>query len=204
MMTEQSILEQKLSQIFNAIKNDPANVVYTAQKIEPLYAAAATAKILLIGQAPGKKAQATKRCWNDQSGVRLRKWMGVTTAEFYDSTSIAILPADFYYPGKGKHGDLPPRRGFAAKWHPQLLKLMPNIQLSLLIGSYAQHEYLELPKTVALTEVVHNYQNYLPKYFPLVHPSPLNGGWLKRNPWFEEKVVPTLKKRVRQILNEKD
>ncbi|KRL05525.1 uracil-DNA glycosylase family protein [Liquorilactobacillus oeni] len=195
-------MEEKLKRLFDSIKNDPQNSSYTKEGIDPLYYANPAAKILIVGQAPGKKAQNTKKVWNDQSGIRLRKWLDVTDRQFYESGKIAVLPMDFYYPGKGKHGDLPPRSEFAAKWHPQLLKEMPNIKLTILVGNYAQRKYLGLKGSVRLTEVVHAYEAYLPKYFPIVHPSALNGIWLKRNSWFEQLVVPELQKRVQRIMDE--
>ena len=123
--------------IFEAIKNDPANKKYTQAGIDPLYVAPKEAKILIVGQAPGKRAQDTRLFWNDPSGDNLRAWMGVSREEFYQSKDFAILPMDFYFPGKGKSGDLPPRKDFAKKWHPLLLEQMPNIELTLLVGSYA-------------------------------------------------------------------
>ena len=180
----------EFDQIFNAIKNDPDNADFTSQGIEPLYYAGQKAKINIVGQAPGRKAQETKIFWNDVSGVRLREWMGVSDDEFYQSGEIAVVPLDFYYPGKAKSGDLPPRKGFAEKWHQPLLDLMPNIELTLLVGSYAQRYYLDLDSKATLTQTVMDYQKYLPKFFPLVHPSPLNYGWFKKNPWYEQDVLP--------------
>ena len=190
----------EFDQIFNAIKNDPDNADFTSQGIEPLYYAGQKAKINIVGQAPGRKAQETKIFWNDVSGVRLREWMGVSDDEFYQSGEIAVVPLDFYYPGKAKSGDLPPRKGFAEKWHQPLLDLMPNIELTLLVGSYAQRYYSDLDSKATLTQTVMDYQKYLPKFFPLVHPSPLNYGWLKKNPWYEQDVLPALKQQIDHIL----
>lgn len=189
-----------LKDIFNRIKADPENIQFTNKNIEPLYYAASTAKILIIGQAPGKIAQNTKIIWNDRSGTRLREWMGVSDDTFYNSGKIAVLPMDFYFPGKGKSGDLPPREGFAPKWHDQIIKAMPDIELTLLVGLYAQRYYLKTNSKMTLTDIVKNYRSYLPKYFPLVHPSPRNQIWIKKNPWFEEKVLPDLKEYIYQIL----
>ncbi|MDD9149592.1 uracil-DNA glycosylase family protein [Sporolactobacillus sp. CQH2019] len=189
-----------LKDIFNRIKADPENIQFTNKDIEPLYYAASTAKILIIGQAPGKRAQNTKIIWNDRSGTRLREWMGVSDDTFYNSGKIAVLPLDFYFPGKGKSGDLPPREGFAPKWHAQIIKAMPDIELTLLVGSYAQRYYLKTNSQMTLTDIVKNYRSYLPDYFPLVHPSPRNQIWIKKNPWFEEKVLPDLKEYIYQIL----
>lgn len=189
-----------LKDIFNRIKADPENIQFTNKNIEPLYYAASTAKILIIGQAPGKRAQNTKIIWNDRSGTRLREWMGVSDDTFYNSGKIAVLPLDFYFPGEGKSGDLPPREEFAPKWHGQIIKAMPDIELTLLVGSYAQRYYLKTNSQMTLTDVVKNYRSFLPKYFPLVHPSPRNQIWIKKNPWFEEKVLPDLKEHIYQIL----
>jgi uracil-DNA glycosylase len=178
------------------IMADPMNESFTKMGIPPLFKASIDARIVIIGQAPGRKAEATQLFWNDLSGDRLREWMGVSREEFYKTNRIAHLPMDFYYQGKAKTGDVPPRKGFAEKWHPCLLKGMPNIETIILVGSYAQKYYLNKRCDKSLTETVRNFQNYLPEYFPLVHPSPLNLGWLKQNPWFENDVLPALKEIV--------
>lgn len=180
------------------IINDPMNEAFTGRGIPPLFMASADARIVIVGQAPGRKAEATRLFWNDLSGDRLRDWMGITREKFYETDRIAHLPMDFYYQGKAKTGDVPPRKGFAEKWHPLLLNEMPDIETIVLIGYYAQKYYLNKRCEKSLTETVRNYHRYLPKYFPLVHPSPLNLGWLKRNPWFEEEVLPHLKDIVRK------
>lgn len=190
----------KLSKIFQAIKEDPQNTSYTAQGIDPLYSAHQEAKILIVGQAPGIRAQESRLFWNDPSGDRLREWLGISYEEFYSSSKLAILPMDFYFLGKGKSGDLPPRKGFAEKWHPLLIKEMPQLELIVLIGSYAIPYYLNVPKKTRITDVVRDFENYLPEYFPLVHPSPRNNIWLRKNPWFEAQVLPELKIRVKNLL----
>ncbi|MGT2887687.1 uracil-DNA glycosylase family protein [Streptococcus didelphis] len=189
-----------MDEIFQAIMADEENKDYTLQKIEPLYCAPKEAKILIVGQAPGIIAQESKLFWNDRSGLRLREWLGVDKDTFYYSGKFAVLPMDFYYPGRGKSGDLPPRKGFAEKWHPRLLKTLPHLQLIVLVGQYAQNYYLGQKKQKTLTETVKHYQNYLPKYFPLVHPSPRNQIWIKKNPWFEAEVLPSLQKIVAHII----
>jgi uracil-DNA glycosylase len=191
----------KLSKIFQAIKEDPQNAFYTAQGIDPLYSVHQEAKILIVGQAPGIRAQESRLFWNDPSGDRLREWLGISYEEFYSSSQLAILPMDFYFPGKGKSGDLPPRKGFAEKWHPLLIKEMPQLELMVLIGSYAIPYYLKVPKKTRITDVVRDFEEYLPKYFPLVHPSPRNNIWLRKNPWFEAQVLPELKIRVKNLLD---
>ncbi|WP_305983286.1 uracil-DNA glycosylase family protein [Roseivirga thermotolerans] len=165
----------------------------------PVIRAHRSSRILVIGQAPGTRVHETGIPWNDPSGKNLRKWMGVTDEQFYDSGLFAIVPMGFCYPGKGKSGDLPPRPECAAEWHERLLAKMPNIELTLLIGQYAQSYYLEGRKE-NLTETVRSFKEYLPKYFPLVHPSPRNGIWMRKNLWFEEEVLPVLQHRVQQIM----
>lgn len=178
------------------IINDPMNEIYTKKGIPPLFQVSKEARLAIVGQAPGRKAEETQLFWNDLSGDRLREWMDVSRDVFYDTTEIAHLPMDFYYPGKAKSGDVPPRKGFAEKWHPRLLAEMPEIETILLVGSHAQKYYLKKRRKKNLTETVKDFQSYLPEYFPLVHPSPLNYGWMKRNPWFEEEVLPVLRERV--------
>lgn len=186
--------------IRQAIIDDPDNAGFAALGYEPLYVAGAGARVAIIGQAPGRKAQETGIAWNDASGVTLVEWLGVSEEEFRDPDLFALLPMDFFYPGKGGSGDLPPRKGFADRWHPPLLDLMPDIQLLLLVGSYAQGQYLGARAGRTLTETVMAYESYLPKYLPLVHPSPLNFRWQARNPWFAEDLLPVLRGRVAAAL----
>ncbi|MGO2696497.1 uracil-DNA glycosylase family protein [Bavariicoccus seileri] len=193
-------MDQSFQAIYEAIKKDAENKTFTAKHIDPLYSAHKNAKIVIVGQAPGIKAEQSKRFFNDKSGDRLRDWLGVTSDFFYSTDKLAILPMDFYYPGKGKSGDLPPRKDFASKWHPQLLKLMPNVEMTLLVGRYAQKYYLHQKNNITLTQTVKNFQTYLPTYFPIVHPSPLNQRWLKKNPWFSTEVLPILRQKVAEIL----
>lgn len=193
-------MNQKFAAIHQAIVDDPMNADMKAMGYVPVYAPGPNAKIVIVGQAPGSKAQASMKPWNDVSGVLLRKWLGVSDEQFYDPDLFALIPMDFYYPGKGIHGDLPPRKGFAEKWHPQLMKLMPDVQLIIPIGAYAQKYYLSKSAKSNLTGTVRAYEEYLPTYFPLVHPSPLNFRWRTKNPWFELEVVPELKNHVHSIL----
>ena len=186
--------------VFQAIRADEQNGEFTRQGIDPLYTASATSRLVIIGQAPGRVAQETRIPWNDKSGDRLRDWLGIARATFYDPSVVALLPMDFYYPGKGKSGDLPPRRGFAERWHPVLLGMMPQVLLTVLVGSYATRRYLELSSSARLTDVVRNYVDYLPRFFPLVHPSPRNQLWMSRNPWFETDVLPRLRSEVASAL----
>jgi uracil-DNA glycosylase len=166
----------------------------------PVVRASSSARLLIIGQAPGRKVHESGIPWNDASGIQLRAWLGMTPDEFYDASRIAIMPMGFCYPGTGKNGDLPPRPECAPTWHGRLLALMPEIRLTLLIGSYAQRHYLQLAKGVTLTETVARYADFLPRYFPLPHPSPRNRLWQSRNPWFVEEVLPKLRKQVQAAL----
>lgn len=195
------ILDKKFEQLKKDIILDIDNKVYSDKGIEPLFSAPRTAKILIIGQAPGLKAQESKIFFNDKSGVKLREWMGIDNEIFYNSGLIGVVPMDFYYPGKGKSGDLPPRKNFASRWHAKVLELMPDVELIVLVGKYAQDHYLKDGKGKNLTETVKNYKKYLPKYFPIVHPSPLNFRWHNNNPWFLEEVIPELQERIEKILN---
>lgn len=186
--------------IFQAIRADEQNESFTRQGIDPLYTASTSSRLVIIGQAPGRVAQETRIPWNDKSGDRLREWLGIDRETFYDPSAVALLPMDFYYPGKGKSGDLPPRKGFAEKWHPALLGMMPQVRLTVLVGSYATRRYLGLPPSAKLADIVRSYEAYLPTYFPLVHPSPRNRLWMSRNPWFETDVLPRLREEVASAL----
>ncbi|MCL2514349.1 MAG: uracil-DNA glycosylase family protein [Microbacteriaceae bacterium] len=183
-----------------AIKSDPENAPYTAAGWEPLYTAGPTARVVVVGQAPGRKAQESGVPWRDASGAKLCDWMGVSDELFHDPSAFAIVPMDFYYPGKGTTGDLPPRPGFAEKWHPPILNDMPQVRLTLLIGAYAQKHYLGARRAHSLTETVRGWRGYLPEYFPLVHPSPLNFRWQAKNPWFVDEAVPELRAAVAAAL----
>lgn len=157
------------------------------------------ASILIIGQAPGIKVHESNVPWNDASGKRLREWMGVSEAEFYNVNKVAIVPMGFCYPGKGKSGDLPPRKECAPKWHPRVMQLLNKVEVTLLIGSYAQQHYLQ-DGHKTLTDRVRAWEQLAPKTFVLPHPSPRNQIWLKRNDWFTDSVVPALQKHIRKQL----
>ena len=193
---------QTIEDITKAIIADPQNKAFTEQGINPLFAAPKNARINIVGQAPGLKTQQAGLYWKDKSGDRLREWLGVDEETFYQSGYFAVLPMDFYFPGHGKSGDLPPRKGFADKWHQPILELLPDIELTILIGQYAQKYYLHQKGTVKLTETVQHYQDYLPDFFPLVHPSPRNQIWMVKNPWFEAEVVPELQALVQKIIHQ--
>ena len=193
-------MHDPLEKIYRSICDDPMNAEMHSKGYAPLYSASIKSKVAIVGQAPGRRAQESGVPWNDASGVTLRKWLGVTDEQFYNPDLIALIPMDFYYPGKGKNGDLPPRKGFAKKWHTQLFANMPELQLIILVGAYSQKHYLGKRAGSNLTATVLAYDDYLPEYFPLVHPSPLTLRWRKANPWFEASVVPELQLVVKKII----
>ena len=164
----------------------------------PILAATPISKFAIIGQAPGSIVHKTGIPWDDKSGERLRNWLGVDDDTFYNPDVFALIPMGFCYPGKGKSGDLPPRKECAPLWHKKVLDLIPDIQLTILIGSYAQEYYLQNNRKRTLTETVRNYKAYLPQYLPLPHPSPRNNIWLKKNKWFDTEVIPYLRKVIKE------
>jgi uracil-DNA glycosylase len=168
---------------------------------KPIITVHPKSKILLIGQAPGAKVQNSGIPWDDASGKELRRWLGVNDKQFYDTKLFGIMPMGFCFPGVGKSGDMPPRPECAPLWHHQVLEKLPEVKLIILIGSYSQKYYLK-DSFPTLTENVQHYKKFLPNYFPLVHPSPRNKIWQKRNPWFEKDVVPSLREHINKIVNE--
>ncbi len=166
----------------------------------PILAAHPESKIIIIGQAPGAIVHRTGIPWDDKSGENLRNWMGIAHKTFYDASKIAIIPMGFCYPGKGKTGDLPPRKECAPLWHNRLLNLMKEAELTLLIGKYAQDYYLKEQAEKTLTATVKNYNAYLPDYFVLPHPSPRNNIWMAKNKWFGTEVIPVLKAKIEELL----
>lgn len=173
---------------------------YLPYGVRPVVAADPSARALIIGQVPGRRVHESGVPWCDPSGNRLREWLEVDEPTFYDPTRIALMPMGFCYPGTGKSGDLPPRPECAPLWHDRLLAAMPNIQLTLLIGQYAQSCYLKERAEKNLTETVRNFSAYGPKVIPLPHPSPRNQIWLKRNPWFATDLLPSLRQRMAAAL----
>jgi uracil-DNA glycosylase len=166
----------------------------------PVFSATARSRILIVGQAPGLKVQQSGIPWNDLSGQLLRTWLQLTPEQFYDDERIAIVPMGFCYPGKGTSGDLPPRQECAPLWHERLLSNMPDVRITLLIGQYAQRYYLQQQMKASLTETVAHFTDYLPRYFPLPHPSPRNRFWFARHPWFEKEVLPVLRQQIKTAL----
>jgi uracil-DNA glycosylase len=166
----------------------------------PILQIDARARILVAGQAPGRKVHESGVPFDDASGERLRQWMGVDSAVFYDAKRVAILPMGFCYPGTGTSGDLPPRRECAPQWRAPLMAAMPNLELTLVIGQYAIAWHLPEQSAHSLTDTVKAWRTHWPKVLPLPHPSPRNNIWLKANPWFVQEVVPELQARVRSLL----
>lgn len=160
-----------------------------------------TARLLIVGQAPGRRVHETGIPWNDPSGDVLRGWLQLDRGQFYDESRIAIIPTGLCYPGAKNGSDLPPRPECAPHWHPRLLQALPNIQLTLLVGQYAQAYYLGGRRKRTLGETVAAWRDYAPQFLPLPHPSWRNRAWLKKNPWFESEVLPMLREKVASILD---
>jgi uracil-DNA glycosylase len=167
----------------------------------PVLSVSGTARVLIIGQAPGTKVHETGIPWNDRSGDRLREWLALDRDAFYDVRRIAIMPMGFCYPGRDKNGgDAPPRPECAPRWHDRVMRLMPKLELVLLVGSYAQAHYLAKARKGTMTETVAAWRDYAPRYIPLPHPSWRNTVWLKKNPWFADDLLPVLRKRVHKLI----
>lgn len=163
----------------------------------PIVAASPTSRLVIIGQAPGRKVHESGVPWDDPSGERLREWLEMDRSTFYDESFVALVPMGFCYPGHGKGGDLPPRPECAPLWHPPLIEAMPDVRLTLLIGRYAQERYLGDRARRTLTETVREFETHLAEdVLPLPHPSPRNNLWLRRNPWFGAEVLPRLREIV--------
>lgn len=166
----------------------------------PVFLVGARARLMIVGQAPGRRVHETGIPWNDPSGDLLREWLQLDRDAFYDTSRVAILPAGLCYPGTGPNGDAPPRPECAPLWHPRFRAALPRVELTLLIGAYAQAYYLKEARKKTLAATVQAWREYLPAYFPLPHPSPRNRRWLKMNPWFSEAVIPELRRRVKPYL----
>ncbi|MBV8466859.1 MAG: uracil-DNA glycosylase family protein [Burkholderiales bacterium] len=173
---------------------------YLSDGVRPIVQVDAQARILIAGQAPGRKVHASGIPFDDASGERLRSWMGIGREVFYDATRVAILPMGFCYPGTGKSGDLPPRKECAPLWRTRLLDAMPNIELLLVIGQYAIDWHIPECAGSTVTETVRAWRRLDPRLVPLPHPSPRNNIWLKANPWFADELLPHLQARVAAIL----
>ena len=189
-----------MKKLVQEIKTCQVCLPHLIDGVNPVFSFSKKSKIIIIGQAPGIVVHRTGKPWDDKSGIRLRTWLGVTEDEFYEADNFAILPMSFCYPGKGKSGDLPPRKECAPLWHELILNQLEEQNCLILIGAYAQTYYLKNRRKQTLTETVKNFEAYLPKYFVLPHPSPRNNIWLKKNPWFEQNVLPVLKMKIRKVI----
>ncbi len=190
----------KLPILLNEVRSCTLCAPHLADGVRPVLQVDAKARILVAGQAPGRKVHASGVPFDDASGERLRSWMGIGREVFYDATRVAILPMGFCYPGTGKTGDLPPRRECAPQWRAPLIAMMPRIELVLVIGQYAIDWHLPQCAGKTLTDTVRAWRDHWPRVLPIPHPSPRNNIWLKANPWFADEVVPVLQARMAQIL----
>jgi uracil-DNA glycosylase len=166
----------------------------------PVFRAGETARLLIVGQAPGRRVHETGIPWNDPSGDVLREWLHLDRGTFYDESRIAIVPVGLCYPGTVDGVDLPPCAACAPRWQPRFREALPQVALTLLVGSYAQAYYLGARRKASVAETVRAWQEYLPEFFVLPHPSWRNKGWIARNPWFSNLVIPSLRRRVGAIL----
>lgn len=190
---------QQLEELVGRVRACVECAAYLPRGPRPVLSVDERARVLITGQAPGTKVHETGIPWNDASGERLRQWMNLDREAFYDSSRIAIVPMGFCYPGRGRGGDLPPRRECAALWHAPLRALLPNVGIHLLIGRHALRHYLG-GRDEDLSTIVRRHRELLAQgFFPLPHPSPRNQGWFKRQPWFEEEVIPALREVLAKI-----
>ncbi|RNL95068.1 uracil-DNA glycosylase family protein [Sinomicrobium pectinilyticum] len=187
-----------MDELLEDIKNCKACAQHLEFGPNPVLSAHPDSKIVVIGQAPGAVVHQSGIPWDDKSGDNLRQWMQVSRDTFYNPEQIALIPMGFCYPGKGKSGDLPPRKECAPLWHHTLWEQMKEVKLTLLIGTYAQQYYLQEQRKNTLTETVKNFEEYLPKYFVLPHPSPRNNIWRAKNPWFDKQVIPRLREELKR------
>jgi uracil-DNA glycosylase len=188
-----------LDQLLAAVRQCRACETHLPLGPRPVLQAGASARILIVGQAPGARVHASGIPWDDPSGERLRRWMGLDATGFYDASTVAIIPMGYCYPGRGNGGDLPPRRECATLWLDQLLAQLPRIELTLLIGLHAQRHFLGSRRKSSLTETVRAWREFGPQYLPLPHPSPRNTPWFQRHPWFESELLPTLRERIQSL-----
>ena len=165
-------------------------------KPRPVVLVGRRARLLIVGQAPGRRVHETGIPWNDPSGDVLRDWLRLERAQFYDTSRIAIVPTGLCYPGTVEGVDLPPCRECAPQWQPRFRAALPAVRLTLLVGSYAHAYYLKERKKKSVGETVRTFRDYLPEFFVLPHPSWRNRAWMARNPWFESEVLPALRRRV--------
>lgn len=195
-------MKDEFDTLIKDIKKCQTCVSFLPNPPKPILSVSLESKILIIGQAPGNNVYQSGIPFQDKSGENLRDWLGVTEDQFYNTSLFGIVPMGFCFPGSNpKGGDLPPRKECAPQWHEPLLEKTRKVQLVVLVGTYAQKYYLGKDMKKNLTETVKFGYEYLPKYFPIVHPSPLNFRWQAKNPWFKTDVLPSLKNEVNKILN---
>ncbi len=166
----------------------------------PIVQASSSARLLMVSQAPGLRVHQTGIPWNDASGDRLREWLGLSREAFYDANVIALLPMGFCYPGRAQSGDAPPRKECFPLWHSRVHSQLTDIRTTLIVGNYAQNEYLKGRQKSNMTKTIRAWSEYLPSYLPLPHPSPRNNIWLHRNPWFLEEAIPEIRRKVAELL----
>lgn len=194
-------MNNKFDALIHEIKKCQTCASFLPNPPKPIVSVSLQSKILIIGQAPGNKVHQSGVSFDDKSGDNLRDWLGITREQFYDKSLFGIVPMGFCFPGSNpKGGDLPPRKECAPQWHEPLFEKMEHVKLILLVGAYSQKYYLGKSMKRNLTETVKFGYEYLPKYFPLVHPSPLNFRWQAKNPWFKTDVLPNLKNEINKII----
>ena len=200
-MVEPTASDRDLADLVDAARACRVCAAHLPLGPRPVLRATTTARLLIVGQAPGTKVHETGVPWNDPSGDRLRDWLDLDREAFYDEARIAIMPMGFCYPGRDERGgDRPPRPECAPLWHPPLRAALPGIALTLLVGSYAQRYYLGKRRKASMTETVRAWRDYGPEFLPLPHPSWRNTAWLKKHPWFEAELVPVLRQRVAALM----
>jgi uracil-DNA glycosylase len=193
--------DQRLASLLREIRACSVCAAHLPLGPRPVLRAKASARLLIVGQAHGAKVHESGIPWNDRSGDRLREWLRLDRETFYDESRIAIVPMGFCYPGVDAHGgDRPPRRECAPLWHARVMRQLPNVELTLLVGSYAQKYYLGDGRAATATATVRAWRAHAPRFIPLPHPSWRNTGWLRRNPWFEAELLPDLRERLRVLL----
>ncbi len=191
---------ENLEELLREVRACRHCAAHLPQEPKPVLRAGATARLLIVGQAPGRRAHESGLPWNDPSGDRLRTWLGYSREEFYDESRVAIIPAGFCYPGSGERGDLPPRPECAPLWHPRLRAALPQLQLTLVIGAHAQAYYLGRRRKANLADTVQAWREYLPDFFPLPHPSPRNQRWFRDHPWLDAEVIPEVRRQARELI----
>ncbi|GDX78409.1 hypothetical protein LBMAG42_02200 [Deltaproteobacteria bacterium] len=194
-------MSQSLASLLNEIRACRLCEAHLPLGPRPVLRAASSARILIAGQAPGTRVHASGVPWQDPSGDRLRAWLGLKPEVFYDESNVAIVPMGFCYPGRAGGGDAPPRPECAPAWRHRVLAHLPNIRMTVVIGAYAQAWHLAERRKATLGQTVEAWRQYAPEHFPLPHPSPRNQRWLNDRPWFEAEVVPTVQRRVEEVLS---